>query len=131
MSVDRLITLELSRLNAHLPEKRMSLREALSSHKPQVSTKNGGVYTFKREELEFLARILPQDSWDNLMLPILISLVPKLGRGAAKIDGEAEVKVAGHLLGKEKAGHELVIYRPEVAVLRRRLPTTTQYLFLW
>lgn len=131
MSANRIIKLALSRLNVHLPERRLSLREALSSAKPQVVARDGSIHTFKREELEFLAGLLPEADRDKLQLPILIALEPKLGRGTAKISGEVEVKVVSQVLEKEAAAGELLIYRPEVAVLRRKLPTTTQYLFLW
>lgn len=130
MNADRIIKLELTRLNAHLPEKRMSLREALSSPKPQVQARDGEVHSFKRDELELLAKLLPEADWDKLQLPIWITLDPGLGRGAAQVKGDAEAAVAGKLLGKEAVG-ELLIYRPEVALLRRKLPTTTQYLFVW
>jgi len=131
VSADRLIKFELSKLNVHLPVRRLSLREALSSSKPQVVARDGSVHTFKREELELLAGLLPQADRDKLQLPILIALEPKLGRGTARISGEAEVKVVSQVLEKEPAARELLIYRPEVAILRRKLPTTTQYLFLW
>lgn len=131
MNADRLIKLELSKLNMHLPQRRLSLKEALLSSKPQVVTRDGGVHKFKREELEFLAGLLPEADRDKLQLPILIALEPKLGRGTARISGEAEVKVVSRVLKKEFAVGELLIYRPEVAILRRKLPTTTQYLFLW
>ena len=130
MSADRLIKLELSRLNVHLPERRLSLKEALSSTKPQVVGRDGSTHTFKREELEFLAGLLPEADRDKLQLPILIALEPKLGRGTARISGEAEVKVVSQILEKEATAGELLIYRPEVAILRRKLPTTTQYLFM-
>ncbi|MFH1820816.1 MAG: DUF61 family protein [Methanobacteriota archaeon] len=130
MKVDRIINLELGRLNAHIPEKRLSLRAAFASTRPEITTKDGGVHTFKREELEFMSKILPEDDWDRLQLPIFISLEPKLGRGAARIRGEAEAKVVGCILGKEKVSDELIIYRPEVAAIRRKLPTTTQYIFI-
>lgn len=130
MSSDRLIKLELARLNAHLPERRITLREALSLPKPQVLARDGSVHSFKRGELELLAKLLPEADWEKLQLPILIALEPKLGRGAARVSGKAEVKVTCKLLGK-KATEELLIYRPEVALLRRKLPTTTQYLFVW
>lgn len=129
MNADRLIKLELARLNVHLPEKRISLREALSLPKPQVLARDGSVHSFKRGELELLAKLLPEADWEKLQLPILIALEPKLGRGAARVSGEVETRVACKLLGKEAIG-ELLIYRPEVALLRRKLPTTTQYLFM-
>ncbi len=130
MSVERVIKLELGKLNVHLPEKRITLREARSSPRPSVRARDGSTHLFKREEIETLSKLLPEADWDKLQLPILIALEPKLGRGAARVSGEPEVRVAGEILNKRATG-ELLIYRPEVAILRRKLPTTTQYLFMW
>jgi hypothetical protein len=130
MNVERVIKFELSRLNVHLPQQRISLRDALAAEKPQVVTKDGSVHVFKREELELLAGIVPEADRDRLQLPIYVTLNPKLGRGAAQIVGEIEVKVIANILQKECAGDELLIYRPELAAVRRRLPTTTQYFFM-
>jgi len=130
MNVDRVLKFELSRLNVHLPERRISLKEALESTKPQVATRDGSIHRFKREELDLLAKTVPEADWGRLHLPILIALDPKLGRGVARITGGAEAKVVGQILGKKSTGEELLIYRPEVAVVRRKLPTTTQYFFV-
>ncbi|MEM3421325.1 MAG: DUF61 family protein [Candidatus Hadarchaeum sp.] len=131
MKVERIIKFELNRLNAHLPEKRITLKSALSSDKPYVRTKDGKVHYFKKEELEHLSKLLPESEWDGLSLPIFILLEPKLGRGAARINGEIEAKVIGKILNKEVSGDELIVYRPEIAIIRKKLATTTQYLFGW
>jgi len=130
VSVDRVLKFELSKLNVHLPMRRISLKEAMMSARPQVAARDGSTHIFKREELDLLAKIVPEAEWEMLRLPILIALDPKLGRGAARINGEAEVRAINQILEKESAGEELLIYRPEVAVIRRKLPTTTQYLFV-
>ncbi len=130
MNSERWIERELAKLNAHLPMKRISLSEALKSKKPQVVGRNGSVHEFERDELELLASILPESEWDSLFLPILVSFDPKLGRGTAKITGEVEAKVVSQLLGKKCAGGELLVYLPEIASLRRKLPTVTQYFFM-
>lgn len=130
MSVDRLIKFELSKLNVHIPKQRLSLKDALRSAEPHVIAGDGSVHVFKREELEFLAKMLPETDWEKLRLPIFISFDLKLGKGAAKIIGNIEVKVVSQILRKEGTGDELLIYRPEVAILRKNLPTTTQYFFM-
>jgi hypothetical protein len=129
MNRDKFIKHELARLNVHLPRKKISLKEALSSPKPRVETRGGGIHVFKREELELLSSLLPEVEWEKLQLPILIAFEPKLGRGTARISGETEAKVVGKILGKAPAA-ELILYRPEVSLLRGKLPTTTQYLFV-
>jgi len=129
MNIDRVLKFELARLNVHLPERRISLRDALSSKRPGVKVRDGGIHAFKRGELDFLAKTIPEVDWGRLYLPILIALDPKLGRGAARITGEAEARAISQILGK-KGKEELLIYRPEVAIIRRKLPTTTQYFFV-
>lgn len=129
MNIDRVLRFELSKLNLHLPERRMTLQEAISSERPRVRTKAGGFHEFDRAELEALGKLVPKEEWGKLHLPILISLDRSLGRGAAKITGRAEVRVTARVLGRKPLGEELVIYRPEIAQLRRKLPTTTQYFF--
>jgi len=130
MNVDRILKFELNKLNVHLPKRRISLKEALESTRPQVATRDGSVHRFKREELDFLAGLVPEIDRGRLQLPILIALDPKFGRGAARITGEAEVIAISQILGKKSTGGELLIYRPDVAIIRRKLPTTTQYLFM-
>jgi uncharacterized protein (UPF0216 family) len=130
MNVDRILKFELNKLNVHLPKRRISLKEALESTRPQVATRDGSVHRFKREELDFLAGVVPEVDWGRLQLPILIALDPKFGRGAARITGAAEVMAISQILGKKSTGEELLIYRPDVAIIRRKLPTTTQYIFM-
>lgn len=129
--MDRLLKIELERLNLHLPRERISLHEALSSAKPHVVAKNGSIHSFKREELELLAEMVKGEDRKKLKLPILIAIEPRLGRGAAKVTGEIEVKVVSQILGKESKGTELIVYRPEIALVRRKLPTASQYLFMY
>jgi len=119
---------ELERLNLHLPRKRISLAEALRMDRPHVVTRSGKVHVFDRRELEELAGMLGEDEREGLMLPILIEMDPMLGRGAARISGRLEAKVVGKILNRR--GDELIIYRPEITELRRRLPTTTCYAFV-
>ncbi len=129
MSADRVIRFELGQLNQSLPQRRISLKDALAADNPQVVTRDGNVHVFKREELELLAKIVPESDRDRLQLPIFIMLNPKFGRGAAQIMGGVEVKVVASIVQRKHTGDELLLYRPEIATLRRKLPTTTQYFF--
>jgi len=128
--VEEVLKAELARLNSPFPKQRISLEEALSSERPGVPLTNGAFQPFRREELELLASLVPEGKRGELRLPILLALDPGLGRGAVRVRGEAESRAVGSLLGKRVEGGELVIYRPELREVRRRLPTTTYYLFL-
>jgi uncharacterized protein (UPF0216 family) len=124
--VEEIVLRELVRLNAHLPKRRVSLTEALE--KPEVELADGGTHRFRRSELELLKSLVPEGDWNSLKIPILIEMDPKLGRGAGRIRGKLECRVVSKLLGKQE-GEELVLYLPELAELRGKLQTTTEYLF--
>jgi len=129
---EELLREELLRLaNVHLPYARKSLKELLSEKYPHVVCRDGTIHMFRRRELEFLKTILTEDEWDKVLLPIIIELNPSYGEGAAVVRGEMEVKVVAKVLGLDiKEGvKEVIIYRPQIGVLREKLRTVTQIAF--
>ncbi len=119
-------------LNKHLPERRKSLATLLREGAPRVYGRDGSPHRFKKEELRLLASILPEELHERLFLPIYIEFAPNYGRGAARIHGKLECEVVGKIIGKNvKQSDEMIIYRPEVRELRKKLPTTTQYAFFF
>lgn len=124
--MEEIVLKELSRLNVHLPKKRVSLREAMSN--PEVELVNGTKHRFRQEELRFLSSMVPEEMWDTIKLPILIELSPTLGKGAGRIRGP-EARVIARLLGKRES-EELIVYRPEISEIRKRLLTLTDYIFV-
>jgi len=133
MTVDEKTLVKLIRsLNKHLPERRKSLASLLREDAPRVYGRDGSPHRFKKEELRLLASILPEELHDKLFLPIYIEFAPDYGRGAARIHGRLECEVVSKILGKNvEQTDEMIIYRPEVRELRRKLPTTTQYAFFF
>lgn len=133
MNKNNFLKKQIQDLNKHLPKKRATLASLLEQEKPRITSKDGSTHRFKKSELEYIAEILPEELHKRLRLPIIIRISPGLGRGAARISGKTERIVVKEILGKEKSGEEgeeLVIYRPEVRVIRKKLPTTTQYAFM-
>ncbi|HEX59831.1 MAG TPA: DUF61 family protein [Methanomicrobia archaeon] len=133
MTMDEKTLVKLIRsLNKHLPERRKSLATLLQEDAPRVYGRDGSPHRFKKEELRLLASILPEELHDRLFLPIYIEFAPDYGRGAARIHGRLECEVVSKILGKNvEQTDEMIIYRPEVRELRRKLPTTTQYAFFF
>lgn len=119
---------ELRIVNMHLPYTRKPLSKLLEEDFPHVVLRDGSLHYFKRKELRLLAQILPSNRWNELRLPILIEIAPEYGEGAAVIKDRVEAEVVAKILGIELQV-PLVIYRPQVLLLRRKLPTTTQYVF--
>ncbi|KXA90688.1 hypothetical protein AKJ39_02100 [candidate division MSBL1 archaeon SCGC-AAA259J03] len=130
MDHDEIIKKQIQNLNRHLPKGRISLEKLLEQDKPRVENRDGDTHRFKRRELEYLADLLPPEKHSKLRLPIIVRISPELGRGASKISGKIEREVIEKILEKEGDEDELVIYRPEIRKIRRKLPTTTQYAFM-
>ena len=133
-------------LNRHLPAVRKTLAELLREEKPAIIGRDNTMHRIRKEELEMLASILGDSERERLKIPIYIELSPEW-RGIARIHGALECKVVLKILGKpaererdvvegesaeeREARDEIFINRADVRRLRRALPTTTQYAFLF
>nr|MCR5852193.1 DUF61 family protein [Methanophagales archaeon] len=138
-------------LNRHLPAVRKTLAELLREEKPAIIGRDNTMHRIRKEELEMLASMLRSQERERLKIPIYIELSPEW-RGIARIHGALECKVVLKILGKpaerergvvegealegesaeeHEARDEIFINRADVRRLRRALPTTTQYAFLF
>ncbi len=122
---------ELRVLNAHLPSEQKALSVLLSEETPVVPCSDGSAHLFKKKELDYLAGMLEPDEQKALVLPILIEVNPGDDEIAVVCRGEVEEKVISRVLDMPLNVRErrIKIYKPQLAVLRKRLKTTTQYLF--
>jgi uncharacterized protein (UPF0216 family) len=122
---------ELRVLNAHLPCKQKLLSGLLGEEYPNAVCHDGGTHLFKKRELEYLASLLDTDEQKALLLPMLIEVNPGEGEMAIICRGRVEEKVISKILNMPAAIRQdrVIIYRPQLAVLRQALKTTTQYLF--
>ena len=122
---------ELRVLNAYLPCEQKSLSDLLGEEYPNVVCNDGSTHLFKRKELEYLASILDIDEQGALLLPMLIEVNP--GQGEIAIIGQegVEEKVISKILDMPVTPKQkrIMIYKPQLALIRKPLKTTTQYLF--
>lgn len=125
---DRLLKKQIFNLNRHLPRQRKTLKELLKEEKPHVTGADGTRHRFKRDELQRISEIIPKRDHHRLKLPIYLEIESQTS--GSRIAGELELKVLCNLLELEGCGREMYIYRPDLRVIRRELPTTTQYIFL-
>ncbi|ENN96120.1 hypothetical protein J422_04138 [Methanocaldococcus villosus KIN24-T80] len=106
--------------------KKKSLKELLNEDRPYILV-NGKRHRIKRRELELLKEIASED----LKLPIVLEVDPSIN--AIVVKGKEEVKVVAKILGKEinifSEENILYIYKPELRIVRRELPTATQLIF--
>jgi len=125
------LTGELRVLNAHLPGKQKSLADLWDEEYPHVLCNDGSVHLFKRKELRYLASLIDSDERKALLLPILIEVNAGRGEMAVLCPGEVEKKVIQKALDmpldvREGRG---TLYKPQLALVRKQLKTTTQYIF--
>lgn len=123
---------EMRLVNSGLPRERRPLSDLLQDGRPSVSCTDGSRHLFKRSELQLLTEILDEDERSSLLLPILIEMSGEETEAIALCPGDAERKVISYVVGMELACDRpgrLRLYRPQLALLRKRLKTTTQYAF--
>jgi len=125
--MDREIYRFLRTLNVNF--RRKTLRELLEEEKPHVII-SGRRHRIKKRELNLLREL--SDTLD-LKIPIVLEVDASLESGTVRISGREEVKVISRILGRElnpfSEEDTLYIYKPELRIVRRHLPTTTIYLF--
>jgi uncharacterized protein (UPF0216 family) len=125
------LTSELKVVNAHLPSKQKTLSDLLSEEYPNVMCQDGSTHLFSRKELKYLASLLDDGEQKALLLPILIEVCGGQGEMAVLCPGETEAKVVSQILDMPVTPKQkrIAIYKLQLAVIRKLLRTTTQYVF--
>jgi hypothetical protein len=120
---------ELRVVNAHLPCKQKPLSDLLAEEYPHILCHDGSTHLFSGKELRYLAGLLDADEQKELLLPILIEVSE--GEMAVICPGVVEEKVISKILDMPVTRRQkrIIIYKPQLAILRKLLRTTTQYLF--
>lgn len=117
-------------LNRHLAKDKKGLGGLLMDEDPKIVLRDGSLHSFKSDELEELASLVPPGDRRKLMLPIYIQLSSaKYGKGTSRVTGRLECMVVSKILDRECTGDVFYVYKPELRVLRKKLPTSTQYMF--
>ena len=122
---------ELRVLNAHLPCEQKLLSDLLGEEYPNIVCNDGSTHLFKRKELEYLASMLDTDEQKALLLPMLIEVNPGQSEVAVIYRGKVEAKVISKILDMPVTINQkrIILYKPQLALIRKPLKTTTQYLF--
>jgi len=107
------------------------LAELVKEENPGIQARDGSIYFFKQKELKLLTSFLNDDEQKQLLLPLLIEVVPGENYTAVITRGEIEQKIVEHILGMPMRNDKgrIKIEKPQLAVLRQNLRTTTQYTF--
>jgi uncharacterized protein (UPF0216 family) len=122
---------ELRIVNAGLPQSQKRLSNLLNEQYPHVLCNDGSTHSFKKSELEYLASMIDTDEQKSLLLPMLIELGANQAEAAIICEGKLEEKVISKALNMPVTCKErrIRIYKPQLALLRGKLKTTTVYVF--
>lgn len=122
---------ELRVVNAGLPQSQRPLSTLLHEKHPRVICTDSSIHLFKRKELEYLASLINIDEQEALLLPLLIQLGTSETEAVIICQTGVEEKIISKILDMTitpKQGR-ITIYKPQLALIRKRLKTTTQYIF--
>jgi uncharacterized protein (UPF0216 family) len=125
---------DIDTLNDHLPESRVPLSDLIGVDSPQFRTRIGEVSVFRVEEIEDLTLEVPEKYHELIRLPIVVLRRLDYGSGIYTVAGnKTELfmvhRIIGYVdlewenFGKWKPVEKLA--RPQVQILRRKLPSTT------
>ncbi len=122
---------ELRIVNTGLPQSQKRLSDLLNEKYPRVVCHDGSTHFFKKSELEYLASMIDTDEQKALPLPMLIELGAIQAEAAIICEGKLEEKVISKALNMPVTCEErrIRIYKPQLALLRRKFKTTTVYVF--
>ena len=129
--IDAVLKDDIGKINSHLPKQRKTLKELLSEKDPQVPTVRGEKIRMKREDLQNLSDIVPENARERIKLPIILMRRMDLGPGAFTILGDPYEEFTLALLSGSFKGNfdefaqsstrPLVIYRPQVTELLAKI----------
>jgi uncharacterized protein (UPF0216 family) len=126
---------ELRVVNTGLPQSQKRLSDLLNEKYPYVICNDGSTHFFKKTELEYLAGMIDAEEQKALLLPMLIALGVDQAEATISIlsgcEGKVEEKIVSKALNMPVTYDEarIRIYKPQLALLRRKLKTTTVYVF--
>jgi uncharacterized protein (UPF0216 family) len=132
--LEKMIERDMETLNDHLPESRLPLSELVEVESPQYRTRDGQFSVFRKEEIAELAVEVPARFHQDILLPIVLIRRLDYGQGiysisGGKIESFTIHRVLGYVdlewtdFGKWAPIERLA--RPQVQLLRRKLPSTT------
>ena len=122
---------ELKVVNAHLPLRQKTLSELLTEEYPHIICRDGSTHLFSRKELKYLCSLITPEEQTTLLLPIMIEVSAGQGIIAVVSTGDTVDKIISQVTDMpltQKQG-KINIYKPQLALIRTRLKTVTQYVF--
>ncbi len=118
-------------LNAQIPRERKTLAELLGDDTPHVICMDGSPHHFRKRELAVLSQMITDDEQNSLLLPILMEVTSDRADIIIRTRSGVEAKILSAVLDMPVTckDNKITIFRPQLNVVRKKLKTTTQYVF--
>ena len=85
--LDLIWSLDIEKMNDHLPAERRSLKELLQKEKPEIKTKKNQTHKIQKKDLELVSQLIPESEWDSVKLPIVLLRRTSLDKGIFSVSG--------------------------------------------
>ena len=133
--LSKFLQIEIDQINAHLPSKPVKL-SVLDGYEIQGYQSRDGNFThFAKNEITHIKNMIPKNFWKHVQLPIIILRRRDLGTGVFTIGGTEENSyviekilddnLSNYLIWKNSETNQKILYRPDIIIIRKFLPTTT------
>ncbi len=128
LSDTRVLKRLLEHMNITLPANRERLSELLESKEPSYVGRDGSRFVLDPDELALVRNVLIDSGLVDMKLPILIFADASHEQSTWRVEGREECTVIAKILDRE-VREPLYLYLAHMAVIRRKLPTTTVSVF--
>lgn len=127
--LDLIWSLDIEKMNDHLPTERKSLKELIESENPQVKTKKNKLHKISKSDLNLVCTFLPKEEWSELKLPIILLRRTQLDKGLFSVSGGIrELYVVSRIVGRttdeynnfKLEEHQPYIWKPEAFTAIRK-----------
>lgn len=131
ISDERVLGKIIHLMNAHLPSKRIRLRDLLQMAAPHYTSRDKQEYVLDRKELELIKGIVDSHSLGDVKLPIMLWSETGQDHAMWRVEGETEVAIIQQILDRERSGprDKMFLYFAHLSIVRKMLPTTTVPVF--
>ena len=132
--LSRVLKSEIDKINNHLPKKVISLRKVQLLSEPGVYLRDGQFTPFDEDELVKIKKLIPEQFWGHILLPIIITRRRDLGEGIFTVGGsdanlylvqQTYSELPIYDIWRVSENKENIVYKYNLRKVKKELKTTT------
>jgi uncharacterized protein (UPF0216 family) len=132
--LSRVLQSEIDKINIHLPKKVISLRQVQLLSTPGVYLRDGEFTPFDEDELAKIQKLIPEQYWGHVLLPIIITRRRDLGDAVFTVGGsdanlyivkQTYTELPSYDVWRVSVDKENILYKYNLRAIRKEFNTTT------